>query len=145
MVHDRRILSAILLGLLCSLQTVHSGKLAETVQAARLRNGVILLVNAEPAIYDEAADTGCTVRGLESDSARVATLRKRFLAKGIYGKLSVASFDGKTLPCIDSLANVVLVGKANVTKAEALRVLVPGGSALFRRGAGWETHVKPLS
>jgi outer membrane protein assembly factor BamB len=143
MVHDRRILSAILLGLLCSLQTVHSGKLAETVQAARLRNGVILLVNAEPAIYDEAADTGCTVRGLESDSARVATLRKRFLAKGIYGKLSVASFDGKTLPCIDSLANVVLVGKANVTKAEALRVLVPGGSALFRRGAGWETHVKP--
>ena len=71
MIHDRRISSAILLGLLCSLQAVLAGKLAEIVQTARLRNGVILLVNAEPATYDEAAATGCTVRGLESDSAAV--------------------------------------------------------------------------
>jgi outer membrane protein assembly factor BamB len=108
-----------------------------------LTGGVILLVNADTAIYDEAAATSCAVRGLETDQSVVDALRKRFLARGIYGKLSVSLFDGKTLPCIDSLVNLVLVEEAHLEMSEVLRVLAPGGTALIKTKTGWETRVKP--
>ena len=92
--------------LVCS---VSGGELTDVIQKCRLTGGVILLVNADTAVYDEAAVTGCTVLGLETDEAVVQSLRKRFLARRIYGKLSVTGFDGKTLPCIDQLVNVVVV------------------------------------
>ena len=86
---------------LCALglgRCVSGGELTSVVEESRLKGGVILLVSAGSAIYDEAAATGCTVRGLETDQAVVDALRKRFLARGIYGKLSVSGFDGKTIP-----------------------------------------------
>ena len=122
---------------------LYGGELTNVVKAKRMKAGVILLVNANNAVYDEGAATGCTVRGLETDPAVVDGLRKRYLAKGIYGKLSIAGFDGKTLPCIDSLVNIVLVGKGQVQKQEVMRALAPGGTALIKTGTGWETHVKP--
>ncbi|MBT3376960.1 MAG: PQQ-binding-like beta-propeller repeat protein [Lentisphaerae bacterium] len=121
----------------------HAGKLTDLVQAKRLKNGLILLVNADVRTYDEAAATGCTVRGLESASAEVTAIRKRFLATGSYGKLSVAGFDGETLPCINGLVNVVLVENTQLQKREVMRVLTPGGTALIKEGGAWETHVKP--
>ncbi|MBL7077565.1 MAG: PQQ-binding-like beta-propeller repeat protein [Kiritimatiellae bacterium] len=143
MTHKRALLISSLLVLTLSLP-LHAGELANAVQSKRLTGGVILLVNADSATYDEAAATGCTVRGLETDPATVNALRKRFLAKGVYGKLSVAEFDGKVLPCIDSLVNLVFIEKGQVQKAEAMRVLAPGGTALIKRKTGWKTHIKPL-
>ena len=61
---------------------LHGGELTRVIEARRLRGGVILLVNAAVAVYDEAAATGCTVRGLETDPDKVGALRERFLAKG---------------------------------------------------------------
>jgi len=92
---------------------------------------VILLVNADRVVYDEAAATGCTVRGLETDPSRVKALRKRYLGKGVYGRLSVTRLDGRTLPCIDSLVNVVVVGSGFSRREEVMRVLAPDGVALF--------------
>ncbi|MDP6353979.1 MAG: PQQ-binding-like beta-propeller repeat protein [Planctomycetota bacterium] len=119
------------------------GELAKAIQSTRLTNGVILLVNTGSETYDEAADTGCTVRGLETDLSAVEASRKRFMARGIYGRLSVAGFNGKTLPCIDNLVNIVVVENGEVTKSEVMRVLAPNGTALVKTKAGWETHVKP--
>jgi outer membrane protein assembly factor BamB len=120
-----------------------AGELAEVIQSKRLQGGVILLVNADHEAYDDAAASGCTVRGLAPDSAVVDALRKRLTAKGVYGKISVAEFDGKTLPCIDGLVNLVLVGNGDVPRAEVLRALAPGGTALIKAKAGWQTQTKP--
>jgi len=117
--------------------------LTECVEGKRLRGGVILLVNADRAVYEEAAATGCTVRGLETDPSMVEALRKRFLNEGVYGKLSVTRFDGRTLPCIDSLVNVVVVGSGFPRREEMMRVLAPGGAALVKTKTGWQTHIKP--
>ncbi|MHC4504953.1 MAG: outer membrane protein assembly factor BamB family protein, partial [Planctomycetota bacterium] len=122
---------------------VHGGEFTRAIEARRLRGGVILLVNAGDAVYDEAAATGCTVRGLETDPDKVEALRKRFLTREVYGKISVSAFDGETLPCIDGLVNVVLAERARVRMDEVMRVLAPGGTALVRTEAGWETRVKP--
>ena len=39
---------------------------------------------------------------------------QRFLDRGIYGRVSASLFDGKTIPCIDELVNVVVVEGGNL-------------------------------
>ena len=46
----------------CSL---YASEIADTVAQARIKGGIIVLVNATDAAYDEAAATNCTVHGLE--------------------------------------------------------------------------------
>ncbi len=138
-----RIILSLALCTLSFVSPVAGGELARAVESARLKNGVILLVNADGTAYDEAAATGCTVRGLEADAEKVDALRTYFLARGAYGRLSVAVFHGKTLPCVDDLVNLLLVGSGSVPTAEVMRVLAPGGTALLRTAAGWQTQTKP--
>ena len=115
----QRIFLFVTLGALALARPVSAGELTNVVETSHLAGGVILLVNASSAIYDDAAATAYTVRGLETDPAVVESLRKRFLARRTYGKLSVTGFDGKTLPCIDSLANVVVTsGECQVAIGE---------------------------
>lgn len=139
----QRILLFVTLCAFALARPVSGGELTNVVKTSRLTGGVILLVNADSAIYDEAAATGCMVRGLETDQATVESLRKKFLARGTYGKLSVTGFDGEVLPCIDSLVNLVLVEDAHLDMEEVMRVLAPGGTALVKAKTGWETRVKP--
>jgi len=62
----------------------------------------------------------------------------------MYGRVTVEQFDGKRLPLIDNLANVVLVADPfELTQAEIRRVLCPGGSAFVRRGGKWSRIDKP--
>jgi len=130
-VKARRILLIVSLWTLVLAHSVSAGELTNVVKTSRLTGGVILLVNADSAVYDEAAATDCTVRGLQTDPAVVESLRKRFLARGIYGKVSIAGFDGKVLPCIDNLVNLVVTsGECQVARDEIARVLVPGGVAI---------------
>jgi len=136
------IITATLLALTLTLP-LHAEELARAIQSKRLQGGVILLINADREAYDDAAASGCTARGLDSDSSRVASLRQRLLANGTYGKISVAEFDGKTLPCIDGLVNLVMVGNSGVPWSEVMRVLAPGGTALIRTKAGWQTRIRP--
>ena len=126
-----------------SLCFVSGGELSKVVESSRLKNGIILLVNAESDVYEEAAVSGLTVRGLESDAQKVDAMRKGYLERGLYGKLSVARFYGSILPCIDNLVNIILVGSEGLAEDEVMRVLVPGGTALMRSGSGWQRRVKP--
>jgi outer membrane protein assembly factor BamB len=120
--------------LVCS---VSGGEIADVIRECRLTGGVIVLVSVDTAVYDEMAATGCAVLGLETDEAKVQALRERFLTKKLYGNLSVTDFDGKTIPCIDELANVLVVGEGNLADEEIMRVLVPGGMAVMRDDGVW--------
>jgi len=130
---------------LCALaltRPLPAAELTGVLRAKRLKNGVILLVKAGSEAYDGAAATGCTVRGFETDPDKVQSLRERFLTKGVYGKLSVTLFDGKSLPCVDNLVNLVVLEDGSVKEDEVMRVLAPGGTALTKTNAGWQTQVK---
>ena len=108
-----------------------AGQIADTVKEARITGGIIVLVNGSDATYAEAAATRCTVHGLETNRARVGALRKRFQKNGRYGRISVSAFNGKALPHIDNLVNLIAIESGDVSRAEAMRVLAPRG-----RGAG---------
>ncbi|HYW80682.1 MAG TPA: PQQ-binding-like beta-propeller repeat protein, partial [Thermoguttaceae bacterium] len=72
------------------------------------------------------------VQGLDVDDANVLAARKRFLAVELNGKVSACRFDGKHLPYVDNLVNLIVSeGPTNVSEAEIMRVLSPLGVALI--------------
>lgn len=80
------------------------------------------------------------VHGLDTDRAKVTTARKVLQAAGVYGKVSVATFDGRNLPYTNDLINLVIDSTGGtVAHSEIMRVLVPGGVAYI----GGKKVVKP--
>jgi len=73
------------------------------------------------------------VQGLAQDQSSVELARKVILEQGLYGRVSVESYDGVHLPYIDNMVNGIIVsGKTNrVSKDEIMRVLVPNGVAIM--------------
>ena len=72
------------------------------------------------------------VHGLDVDRANVEQARKHIRSLGAYGEVSVDHFDGKQLPYIDNLVNLIVMRDtgAEIRDEEILRVLAPGGVAL---------------
>lgn len=84
------------------------------------------------------------VQGLEADPRQVEAARRRIIASGKYGKVSVERFAGPRLPYSDNLVNLLVVERpGDVPREELLRVLTPGGTACVRNGAEWNKTVKP--
>jgi outer membrane protein assembly factor BamB len=84
------------------------------------------------------------VHGLDVDPEKVRRARLQFLSIGDYGPVSVDRFDGKRLPYVDGLVNLVVAEDlGDVPMDEVMRVLCPGGVAFVERGGGWEKRVKP--
>ena len=127
---------------LLAAMPVEAGEVSDAVQEAGLRNGILVVIQGDDEAYADAVAAGLVVRGLEIDKARIEALRARLVAGDNYGKVSVAEFDGKTLPFIDSLVNLVVDYSGGVAQAEVLRALVPGGSALCKQADGWKTAKK---
>ena len=80
------------------------------------------------------------VHGLDTDAASVEAARKHVASLGLYGPVSVETFDGRRLPYVDNLANLVVADDlAAVPMAEVMRVLAPLGVAMI----GGKKTVKP--
>ena len=88
----KRIVIAASLCALAFTRLLVGGELTKVVRAKPLTGGAILLVNAARATYDGASSTGCIVRRLETDRAKVAALRKRLLGFGYARKPPRGSF-----------------------------------------------------
>ncbi len=84
------------------------------------------------------------VQGLDTDAAKVARAREAIFAAGKYGPVSVEKFDGKVLPYIDNLINLIVAENLGaVSNDEALRVLTPNGVLLTKEAGAWKKTVKP--
>ena len=91
-----------------------------------------------------AANERYLVQGLDTDAEKVGQARKHIESLGKYGRVSADRFDGKRLPYVDSLVNLVVADDlGQVAMAEVLRVLAPNGVAYVRQGDGWKKTVKP--
>jgi len=70
------------------------------------------------------------VHGLDTDAKNVAKAREHIHSKGLYGPVSVDVFDGKGLPYVDNLVNLIVADAlSGVTMKEVMRVLAPRGVA----------------
>ena len=83
---------------------------------------------------------GYLVHGLETNAEKVNQARRYIRSLGEYGKVSIDWYDGKRLPYIDNLVNLVVAEDiGDVPMDEVMRVLAPGCVALI----GGKKTVKP--
>ena len=133
--------SAICLILLALASAPAFGEAVDLAKSSGVKGGIIVHVGC-----GDGAETAqlllnqrYLVHGLDASAANVAAARKTIKAAGLYGKVSVCTFDGKTLPYTNDLVNVVIDSTGTVAQAEILRVLAPGGVAFV----GGKKLVKP--
>jgi len=77
------------------------------------------------------AGDGYLVQGLDTDQEKVRQARTHVQSLGLYGKVAIDRFDGKHLPFVENLVNLVVASdECEVADEEIARVLAPGGVAL---------------
>lgn len=113
----------------------YDAKTVEDLYAvAGIQGGVVVHLGVEDGKKITALRTGETflVQGLAKDRVKTGKVREHLASQGIHGAATVREFDGRHLPYIDSLVNLIVVSdRFSVSEEEILRVLVPGGKAVF--------------
>jgi len=104
------------------------------LDAAGVKGGLVVHLGCGDGKLTSAlhANDRYLVHGLEVRGAKVQQARRGIFSRGLYGKVSVSRFDGRHLPYVDNLVNLVVSeGPTSVPRAEVLRVLAPLGVALI--------------
>ena len=71
-------------------------------------------------------------QGLDTSATQVEEARTHIRSLGLYGSVSINTFDGERLPYADNLVNLLVAsGECQVAREEITRALAPGGVALF--------------
>jgi len=90
------------------------------------------------------AQDNLLIHGLDTDAENVDRARRHIRSLGLYGKVSVNTFDGRRLPYAESLVNLIVAEDlGEIPMAEVMRVLCPRGVAYIKRGGEWTKTVKP--
>lgn len=115
---------------------VGSGPLltADVIESSGVSGGLVVHVGCGDGRLTAGlrASEGFIVQGLDTDAARVSRARRHVHSLGAYGKVTIDTFDGKTLPYADNLVNLLVVSRGyDVPRREMLRVLAPRGVALI--------------
>jgi len=118
----------------------------QILEATGVRGGLVVHLGCGDGRLTAALRAGESflVHGLHTDAAAVERAREHIRGLGVYGPVSVDRFDGKRLPYVDNLANLVVAEElGGVATHEAMRVLAPGGALYARQDGRWTRAVKP--
>jgi len=123
---------------------------ADLYSVAGIRGGVVVHLGVEDGKELVALRFGESflVQGLERESSKIGRVREYLSSQGLHGAVTIREFDGRNLPYIDNLVNVVVAsGECQVAEEEITRVLAPGGVAVFlnrKSEIGNRKWVKPV-
>ncbi|MBL7187976.1 MAG: PQQ-binding-like beta-propeller repeat protein [Phycisphaerae bacterium] len=134
----------VLLGI--PISTTQAATWEQIQEKSNVQGGLIIHIGCGDGSLTAALGTGGAyiVQGLDADAENVAAARAHIKSKGRYGNVSADVFDGRHLPYIDNLVNLLVAEKLGaVTMDEVMRVLVPGAVACIKRDGKWTRHVKP--
>ncbi len=118
---------------------------AELLERAGVGGGLIVHVGCGDGELTAALRKGDQyfVHGLDTDPETVAAARKHIKDKGVYGPVSADRWDGRHLPYVDNLVNLIVAEQSKrISKLELFRALAPGGVALVREQGEWKKIVK---
>jgi len=120
---------------LCCGTVAQAQPAGDILKATGIRGGLVVHVGCGDGKLTAALRAGDSylVHGLDTDVEQVAEAREHIRSLGLYGPVSVDTFDGKRLPYVDNLVNLVVVSDAGsqVASEEITRVLAPGGVAIL--------------
>ena len=131
-------LSIILTGLvIASLAggTAGAAGAKDILDATGVKGGLVVHVGCDAGKLTAAlhANERYLVHGLDTDVDKVRQARRHIQSLGLYGKVSVDSFDGKKLPYVRDVVNLLVASDlGKVTMDEVRRVLAPDGVAYIK-------------
>ncbi len=143
-------LAALMAAALAQPAHAEQGPTREIQAAAGVTGGVAVQIGCGPSQVAQStalhAGGKFLVQGLDADPACVDRARAAIRAAGSCGPISVVPWaDPSRLPYADNLVNVSVVrGPSSVAEEEVLRVLRPGGVALFTTNNGHAATDKTL-
>jgi len=137
--------------MLCSLQFVAAEPAADAlarriIDETGVRGGLVVHIDCGDGTLTDAlrVNDSYLVHGLSTRPSDVAASRRRMGMSGDYGKVAVAQWNGRDLPYVDNLVNLLVVPEdRQLPKNEILRVLAPKGVAYLKQGDSWTRVVKP--
>lgn len=118
---------------------------SEIVEDSGIRGGLIVHIGCGDAQLTRTLQVNdrYLVQGLDRDETAIQATRRKLLAEGM--NVSVSGFDGKNLPYVDNLVNLVVSENLGaVAMEEVMRVLAPDGVAYIKEGQNWRRTVKPV-
>jgi hypothetical protein len=139
-----RSLQAIGLIIILSATRLHAEPAKQVLDTAAIKGGLIVHIGCGGNGRLTAAlgaDDRFAVVGL--DTGNVSAARQHIQSLRRYGRVTAIRYDGKRIPLVDGLANLVIVENGDVSDDESMRVLAPKGVLLKKRGDGWSKTVKP--
>lgn len=90
------------------------------------------------------ANDSYIVHGLDTSDTNIKKATANIGDLGIYGKVSVAKFEGKRLPYAENMVNLLVSeDPGEIAMDEIMRVLVPKGIAYIKQNGKWKKTVKP--
>ena len=139
--------SMCLLATICILSAAEAQQSAveQLLHISGVRGGLVVHVGCGNGKLTAAlrANASYMVHGLDKSAKNVADAREHIQSLGLYGDVSVGQYDGKHLPYIDNLVNLIVAQQGDeVSPKEILRVLAPNGVACIKRGGNWTKIVK---
>ena len=143
---------ASLLTMLCILsgaqaqQSIQKKTAQKILDAAGVKGGLVVHIGCLDGKLTAAlrANDSYVVHGLDTDAEKIRQARKHIRLLGQSGPVSVDTFDGKHLPYIDNLVNVVVAEDlGEVSMKEVLRVLAPLGVVYVKQSWRWKAIRKP--
>jgi len=111
------------------------GLAQEILATSGIRGGLVVHLGCGDGKLTAAlhANSSYLVHGLDTEAVNVAKAREHIRSLGLNGEVSVDTFDGKRLPYVDNLVNLVVIRDAGhgIRDEEVQRVLAPGGVSFF--------------
>jgi len=141
----KSLIKVMLAGVFISTVTL-ADSATDIIKETDFKGGLIVHVGCGEGELTAALGAGdsCLVHGLDTDPDLVAKARKHIQKLGLYGRVSVATLDGRALPYADNLVNLLVAeDPGQVPMEECLRVLAPNGAAYVKSGDKWDKTVKP--
>jgi len=136
----------VLVALLACLAAAAEPSAEEILKSSGVQSGLIVQLGCGEGELTAALGAGgsLVVQGLGTDPADVAKARAHILSQGLGGKASADVFDGRHLPYVDGLVNLLVAEElGDVPMPEVMRVLAPGGVAYVSENGTWSKTVKP--
>jgi len=131
-----------------SISAATSDDAAAILEKSGVRGGLIVHVGCGDGTLttDLRRDDEYTVHGLDRSAANVDLARKHIRSQGLESNVSISRLYGDKIPFIDNFVNLIVVDDAtDLSNKEIVRVLVPGGVGLVKKGDAYLESRKPFS
>ena len=130
------LLAAALSALSIAPPPVSAVRAADILETSGVTGGLVVHVGCgNGRLTAGLAGDGFVVEGIDTDPKNVTAAREYIRTKRLTGRVTAKLFDGRRLPYVDNLVNLLVVDEPGDLPAdELLRCLAPGGVALAKDG-----------